>query len=119
MRHQSADAFTWRPPKPVDWMVCDVVDKPARTAELVQCWLSRGWCRRTIFNLKLPMKQRLAETERILARLRGSAAVRLEARQLYHDREEITVFAERGGAALRRQPPLGDTARPPSAETRT
>jgi 23S rRNA (cytidine2498-2'-O)-methyltransferase len=95
VRHLSADAFTYRPPRPVDWMVCDVVDKPARTAELVQRWLGQGWCRRTIFNLKLPMKQRLAEVERILARLRTIPGLRLQARQLYHDREEITVFAAR------------------------
>jgi 23S rRNA (cytidine2498-2'-O)-methyltransferase len=76
-------------------MVCDVVDKPARAAELVQRWFTQGWCRRSIFNLKLPMKQRHAEVERLLARLRSGAggALRVEARQLYHDREEITVFA--------------------------
>ncbi len=95
VRHLSADAFTYRPPRPVDWMVCDVVDKPARTADMVQRWLGQGWCRRTIFNLKLPMKQRLAEVERILARLRTVPGLRLQARQLYHDREEITVFATR------------------------
>jgi 23S rRNA (cytidine2498-2'-O)-methyltransferase len=95
VRHLSADAFTFRPARPVDWMVCDVVDKPARTAELVHRWLSQGWCRRTIFNLKLPMKQRYLEVERLLARLRKVPGLRLEARQLYHDREEITVFAER------------------------
>jgi 23S rRNA (cytidine2498-2'-O)-methyltransferase len=95
VRHLSADAFTFRPARPVDWMVCDVVDKPARTADLVHRWLSQGWCRRTIFNLKLPMKQRYLEVERLLARLRKLPGLRLEARQLYHDREEITVFAER------------------------
>ncbi len=95
VQHLSADAFTFRPARPVDWMVCDVVDKPARTAELVQRWFTQGWCRRSIFNLKLPMKQRHAEVERLLARLRSGAggALRVEARQLYHDREEITVFA--------------------------
>ena len=95
VRHLSADAFTFRPPRPVDWMVCDVVDKPARSAELVQRWLSQGWCRHTMFNLKLPMKQRHAEVTRLLSRLQGVAGTRIEARQLYHDREEITVFASR------------------------
>lgn len=98
VNYVSADAFTYRPQRPVDWMVCDVVDKPARTAALVQRWLQERWCRRTVFNLKLPMKQRHAELQRILARLSQDLgpSLRLEARQLYHDREEVTVFATLG-----------------------
>lgn len=96
VRHLAADAFTWRPPRPVDWMVCDVVDKPARVTDLVQRWFSQGWCRWSVFNLKLPMKQRHAEVERLLARLATTESpqgrLRISARQLYHDREEITVF---------------------------
>jgi 23S rRNA (cytidine2498-2'-O)-methyltransferase len=23
-----ADGFTWKPKQPVDWMVCDIVEKP-------------------------------------------------------------------------------------------
>ena len=98
VNYVSADAFTYRPQRAVDWMVCDVVDKPARTAALVQRWLQQRWCRRTVFNLKLPMKQRHAELQRILARLAQDLGpgLRLEARQLYHDREEVTVFATLG-----------------------
>ncbi len=96
VRHLAADAFTWRPSRPVDWMVCDVVDKPARVMDLVQRWFSKGWCRWSVFNLKLPMKRRHAEVERLLARLETTEApdgpLRFAARQLYHDREEITVF---------------------------
>lgn len=38
------------------WMVCDMVEKPAKVAALMAQWLVNGWCRETIFNLKLPMK---------------------------------------------------------------
>lgn len=37
-------------------MVCDMVGKPAKVAALMAQWLVNGWCRETIFNLKLPMK---------------------------------------------------------------
>jgi 23S rRNA (cytidine2498-2'-O)-methyltransferase len=75
--------------------VCDVVDKPARVADLVGRWFERGDCRNAIFNLKLPMKRRheeaLACIEHLSARLgRIGQATRLRARQLFHDREEIT-----------------------------
>lgn len=40
-------------------MVCDMVEKPAKVAALMAQWLVNGWCRETIFNLKLPMKKAL------------------------------------------------------------
>jgi len=97
VEHRREDAFTFMPPKPLDWMVCDIVDKPARVTELVLRWAENGWCRHSIFNLKLPMKQRFAEVESCLGHLRQSLsdagiAHRLQARQLYHDREEITCW---------------------------
>lgn len=93
----AADAFTWRPSAPVDWLVCDVVDKPARTLALMEKWLRHGWTRRALFNLKLPMKRRHAELSRLLARLeegleRAGVAAEIRAAHLYHDREEVTVF---------------------------
>jgi len=94
--HRREDGFRFQPKKPVDWMVCDMVEQPRRVAELVARWLDEGWCRRCIFNLKLPMKKRYDETRLCLDLIRGRAGARmiaLRARQLYHDREEITVFA--------------------------
>lgn len=100
VEHRREDGFRFRPAQPVDWMVCDMVENPARVAALAADWLANGWCRHSLFNLKLPMKKRLAETRRCLAlvheRLR-QAGIRyhLYASQLYHDREEITVAVVR------------------------
>ncbi|OUS25636.1 23S rRNA (cytidine(2498)-2'-O)-methyltransferase RlmM [Gammaproteobacteria bacterium 45_16_T64] len=95
--HLRDDAFTYRPKRPVDWMVCDVVDKPAKVADRMLRWLLEGWCRYTVFNLKLPMKQRWAEVHRIFERMDEALTEKgiqyeLRAKHLYHDREEITVF---------------------------
>jgi len=92
--HLRTDGFRYRPKKPVDWLVCDMVEQPRRIAELIAQWLGEGWCRRTVFNLKLPMKKRYEETQLCLARIRA-VAQDVRAKQLYHDREEITVFAQR------------------------
>ncbi|MDA8382969.1 MAG: 23S rRNA (cytidine(2498)-2'-O)-methyltransferase RlmM, partial [Betaproteobacteria bacterium] len=43
--HLRADGFRFRPRKPVDWMVCDMVDKPSRIAVLVAEWMASGLCR--------------------------------------------------------------------------
>jgi 23S rRNA (cytidine2498-2'-O)-methyltransferase len=58
-------------------------------------WFANGWCERAIFNLKLPMKKRWLETRLCLDQFAADAGglLVLRARQLYHDREEITVFA--------------------------
>lgn len=97
VRHLRADGFTFRPERPVDWMVCDMVDKPVRVAELAGQWLQRGDCRHALFNLKLPMKQRFRESRAMLQRAAnraesGGRRVRTTCRHLYHDREEVTVF---------------------------
>jgi len=101
VEHLRADGFRWQPPRPLDWMVCDMVEQPSRVARRMGDWFREGWCRQSIFNLKLPMKKRWLETQRSLDGFREAAGVAVEvrARQLYHDREEITVFARRMAGA--------------------
>lgn len=94
VEHLRVDGFRYRPKQPVDWLVCDMVEQPRRVAELIAQWLGAGACKRAIFNLKLPMKKRYDETQACLARVR-TVAGEVRAKQLYHDREEITVFAAR------------------------
>src|SRR5690606_34172768 len=62
VEHLRADGFHWQPPRPLDWMVCDMVEQPRRVAERMATWLREGWCRQAVFNLKLPMKKRWDET---------------------------------------------------------
>ena len=95
VEHLRADGFQWHPPKPLDWMVCDMVESPKRVAARMAQWFREGWCRHAVFNLKLPMKKRWDETRECLALFeqQSQRPMRIRAKQLYHDREEITVFA--------------------------
>ena len=100
VEHRREDAFRFRPERPVDWMVCDVVAAPARIAALVAQWIARRWCRETIFNLKLPTKDRWGEVlrchgviEKTLADVEDNHALRLK--HLYHDRDEVTGHLRR------------------------
>jgi 23S rRNA (cytidine2498-2'-O)-methyltransferase len=100
VEHVRADGLTYRPRRPADWMVCDIVEQPSKIATLVGRWLSEGLCRRTIFNLKLPMKRRYDELKRCDGMIRDALEPRrlryaLRFKQLYHDREEVTGFATR------------------------
>ena len=99
VRHVKTDGFSYSPLRPVDWMVCDIVEQPRRIAKLAGRWMAQGLCGRTIFNLKLPMKKRYEEVrlcmESIKVELaRGTTGKNYSVfiKQLYHDREEVTGF---------------------------
>jgi 23S rRNA (cytidine2498-2'-O)-methyltransferase len=53
VQFQVGDAFHFKPPRSVDWLLCDVLAAPERTAELLLEWLRRGWCRHFVVTLKL------------------------------------------------------------------
>jgi 23S rRNA (cytidine2498-2'-O)-methyltransferase len=98
--HVRADGLAWRPPRPVAWLVCDIVEQPIRIAGVVAAWIADGAARAAIFNLKLPMKKRYDEVRRCEAHIAATldaAGVRhaLALRQLYHDREEVTGYLRR------------------------
>ena len=103
VEHQRADGFTWKPVKAQDWLVCDMVEAPRKVASRMSDWFRHGWCKHAIFNLKLPMKKRWEESRDCLAQFSADAGrpLHVRARQLYHDREEITVFATDPAAKAR------------------
>jgi 23S rRNA (cytidine2498-2'-O)-methyltransferase len=97
VEHLMQDGFKFAPRKAVDWLICDMVEKPAKVAELIGDWFVQGWCKHAIFNLKLPMKQRVAALDAALGGIRNKLnmdgiSYKMVAKQLYHDREEVTVF---------------------------
>ncbi|WP_148255119.1 23S rRNA (cytidine(2498)-2'-O)-methyltransferase RlmM [Aidingimonas lacisalsi] len=96
VEHIHADGFNWVPPQRLDWLVCDIVDRPSRVTAMIERWLVSRWCHEAIFNLKLPMKQRWPEIERCLSGLsdalyRAGVQAEIHCRHLYHDRDEVTV----------------------------
>ena len=53
VQHLKQDGFKYAPRKAVDWLVCDMVEKPSKVATLIASWFAAGWCKHAIFNLKL------------------------------------------------------------------
>lgn len=96
VEHVRADGLDYRPKGRVDWLLCDIVEKPSRIALLMSDWVAHKRCRRALFNLKLPMKKRLQAVNEALSLLRArmpkNERIDLRAKHLYHDREEITVY---------------------------
>lgn len=95
VRHHVMDGFLYQPAKPVNWLVCDIADKPARVASMIERWALNRWFGEAVFNLKLPMKQRYRAVMEAQEQIEGSlkaAGIKhaLRFKQLYHDREEVT-----------------------------
>jgi len=95
--HLRTDGFRFRPDRPVDWVVCDMVEKPSRVATLMANWLIGDHARHAMFNLKLPMKKRYETVQEVLAEMQqrfdeAGIKVKFQARHLFHDREEVTVL---------------------------
>jgi 23S rRNA (cytidine2498-2'-O)-methyltransferase len=100
IRHLRQDGFRYRPRHAVDWLVCDMVEQPRRVAALMAEWFAAGLCQRAIFNLKLPMKKRVAALDEALGLVKDALGAtshkyQIAVKQLYHDREEVTVFLAR------------------------
>jgi 23S rRNA (cytidine2498-2'-O)-methyltransferase len=96
IEHRREDAFRFAPGdgRVFDWLFCDIVEEPHHVLrDIVGPWLSRGWCRRFVVNLKLGRADPLG----FLRELRAAdsplaaAGASLRIRHLYHDREEFTV----------------------------
>ncbi len=50
---QTGDAFSFKPRRRVDWLLCDVIAPQEKTAALLLEWLRRKWCRRFVVTLKV------------------------------------------------------------------
>lgn len=91
------DGFLYKPQQGnVDWLVCDMIEQPTRVSELMLSWLVTGKANACIFNLKLPMNKRQKVVLPILDTLKAQLNDRfghflLEAKHLYHNRDEVTV----------------------------
>jgi len=53
LRFLRGDAFQFEPRQSVDWLLCDVIAPPERSAELLLGWLQKRWCRHFVVTLKL------------------------------------------------------------------
>lgn len=52
LRFETADAFKYRPPETVDWLVCDVIAAPQRSIDLLLEWLRERRMRNFVVTIK-------------------------------------------------------------------
>ncbi len=93
--HVKESAFDFVPTEPVDWLFCDMAWRPLEVAQLLAKWGRRKLATTLVSNVKLPMKQRVEFVQRVLQIVESGGWKDVRARQLYHDREEVTISAWR------------------------
>jgi 23S rRNA (cytidine2498-2'-O)-methyltransferase len=93
VRHVPSSAFDFEPDATVDFLLCDMAFRPLDVAALLGKWARRRWARALIANFKLPMKRRAEMARHLCAQLTEAGWKDVRSRQLYHDRDEITVCA--------------------------
>lgn len=98
LTHIRESAFIFKPPENrcFDWLFCDMIENPYLVIELITQWQKNSWCRNFVANLKVGRLDPIPLLEKIRAPQQSirSRSRWLKIRQLYHDREEITMMGE-------------------------
>jgi 23S rRNA (cytidine2498-2'-O)-methyltransferase len=91
--HEKVSAFGYAPPEPVDWLFCDMAWRPVEVARMLAKWGRRGYARVLVSNVKLPMTHKASIVREVREIVHGGGWRNVRTRQLYHDRDEITLTA--------------------------
>ena len=89
------NAFTYRPPGPVDWLLCDVICEPEKTVALVERWMDEKLCNAVVATLKFkgtadyPI---IAEARKRLGRRRWAF---LRIKHMRHHNNEAVILLRR------------------------
>jgi 23S rRNA (cytidine2498-2'-O)-methyltransferase len=96
MRHPQltfvkGDAFQYHPVTTVDWLICDVIAAPQRSAALLLDWLRRGDARHFVVTLKLRAEEDPALLEELRREL-PDLAVDWNMTHLCANKGEVCVY---------------------------
>lgn len=86
------NAFTYQPPRPVDWLLCDVICEPARTVELVDRWMTNGWCRAAVATVKFKGRSSYGMLDGALTRLAAHRWRHVRCKHLFRHHNEVVIM---------------------------
>lgn len=97
--HLKENGLKYMPSQVVDWLCCDMVMPASQTIEVLRTWIEAERMKRFVVNIKLPEQQSWPSVQAALDLLEATAKQQkwsdLKARQLFHDRNEITLMGSR------------------------
>jgi 23S rRNA (cytidine2498-2'-O)-methyltransferase len=95
IEHISDNGLTFEPIRTVDWLVCDMVMPSKDTLRVLTKWQQKALMRHFVVNIKLSKSNIWPQTKQVLDVLKGFEWAQTRARQLIHDRNEITLFGSK------------------------
>jgi hypothetical protein len=92
------NAFTYEPPAPVDWLLCDVVCEPIRSLALCDAWLTHGRCRNLVVTVKFKGRAGYGVLDELPALFDKVRPAFARVKQLAHNKNEVTVMVRKAAA---------------------
>ncbi len=86
------NAFTYAPPQPVDWLLCDVICEPQRSIDLLARWLRNRWCRAVVCTVKFKGREGYGVLAALPALLAETGFRFGRVKQLRRNKNEVTVM---------------------------
>lgn len=91
LRFETADAFKYKPPQTVDWLVCDVIAAPQRSIDLLLEWLREKRMRNFIVTIKFKGHDEYGLLE-TLKRDAPSLCAEFRLKRLSANKNEVCAF---------------------------
>ena len=91
----AGNAFTYEPPRPVDWLLSDIVCEPARALALVDEWLTALRCRNLVVTIKFKGRDQYGALAALTPIFERTAPAFARVKQLAHNKNEVTVMVRR------------------------
>ncbi|HSZ83626.1 MAG TPA: SAM-dependent methyltransferase [Polyangia bacterium] len=88
----SGDAFTYEPPRPVDWLLCDIICEPPRAITLIDDWLTAKRCRNLVVTIKFKGRAHYAALAPLAAIFDRTRPTFARIKHLAHNKNEVTVM---------------------------
>ncbi len=91
LRFETADAFRYKPPQTVDWLVCDVIAAPQRSIDLLLEWLREKRMRNFVVTIKFKGHDEYALLEK-LKREAPPLCTEFRLKRLTANKNEVCAF---------------------------
>lgn len=91
LRFETADAFKYKPPQTVDWLVCDVIAAPQRSMDLLLEWLRERRMRNFVVTIKFKGHDEYALLE-TLKREAPPLCTEFRLKRLSANKNEVCAF---------------------------
>mmetsp|Transcript_6029 Transcript_6029/g.13445 ORF Transcript_6029/g.13445 Transcript_6029/m.13445 type:complete len:454 (+) Transcript_6029:889-2250(+) len=86
------DAFSYRPPRQVTWMVSDIISYPERVAELLQDWCGQKWAKYMVLTVKFRGLEPTWNSLYNAMQVASANGYQARAKHFFNNKNEVTLM---------------------------